>query len=343
MRKASIKDVAQAAGVSIATVSYVLNDSRRMPEATRTRVLEAAHELRYRPNVTGRSLQAQRTYLIGYSWRLLPARNSSPILDRFIHSMGQAARRVGYHLLAFPTPSDEDEVHVHHDLVMTNRVDGVVLSATNLYDPRVAYLQTTPLPFAAFGRAGAQFDYPWVDVDGRAGVKMAVKHMAEQGYERIGMLGWPVGSQSGEYRYEGYLEGLHTVGMAFDEARVARVAHDPFEAYKGMQRLLALPQAERPTAVVCVSDLVALGAMNAAREAGLRIGAEFGVVGFDDMPLAEALRPSLSSVHQPIDEIGELVIGQLMALLDGRTLMPDERHVLLEPTLVVRESSVRSV
>src|SRR5687768_1864224 len=108
MSKVSIKDVAQRAGVSIATVSYVLNGSRSVSEGTRERVLVAAHSLGYRANVMARGLQAQRSYLIGYNWRPLPPRNSSPILDRFIHSMGQAAYHARYHLLAFPAPTDQD-------------------------------------------------------------------------------------------------------------------------------------------------------------------------------------------------------------------------------------------
>jgi LacI family transcriptional regulator len=245
--------------------------------------------------------------------------------------MGVAAYQAGYHLLAFPAPSDEDEVAVYHNLVMTNRVDGIVLSATNFDDPRVAYLETTTMPFVAFGRAGDHSDeYPWVDVDGRAGMRLAVEHLIEQGYERIGMLAWPPGSQSGEHRYRGYRDGLRKVGREARDEWVVRVPHDPLAAFEGMTRLLALPEAERPDAVVCVSDQVALGAMNAILAAGLRVGPDIGVV-----------YPPLSSIHQQLDEIGELVIRQLRALIRGEVLSAEERQVLMEPTLVVRESSRR--
>lgn len=338
--KTSIKDVARAAGVSTATVSYVLNDSRPVTEATRARVMLAAEQLNYRPNITARSLQAQRAYLLGYSWHPVPAHHGSPILDRFIHSMGEAAYRAGYHLLAFPSPTDQDEVNVYRDLVATRRVDGIVLSATNLDDPRVAYLSSTPMPFVAFGRAGAQHDYPWVDVDGRVGVRLAVEHLAAQGYERIGILAWPSGSQSGEDRFQGYAEGLAAVGQPLREEWVVRVAHDAQAGYEAMQSLLAQPE-PRPTAVVCVSDLIALGAMNALHGAGLRAGRDMGIVGFDNMPLAEYLYPPLTSIHQPIDEIGDLVIRQLTTLIEKQPLSPAERQILLEPTLIARASSRR--
>jgi DNA-binding LacI/PurR family transcriptional regulator len=341
MSKASIRDVAEAAKVSTATVSYVLNDSRSVAPATRARVLEAAAQLGYRPSVIARSLQASRTYLIGYSWHPLPPRNSSPILDRFIHSMGSAAYRAGYHLLAFPTPSDQDEVAVYHDLVATRRVDGIVLSATNVDDPRIAYLTTTKMPFVSFGRSEPAELCCWVDVDGRAGVQLAVEHLVAQGHVHIGMLAWPPGSQSGEDRYQGYLAGLEQAGLPFREEWVARVAHDAGEACTGMARLLALPPRRRPTAVVCVSDLVAVGAMNAILAAGLRLGADIGVVGFDDMPLAAHLPTPLSTVHQPVNQIGELVVNQLTSLIEGDSLTRAEAHILLKPTLIVRASSLR--
>ncbi|MDQ4076050.1 MAG: LacI family transcriptional regulator [Chloroflexota bacterium] len=343
MSSVSIHDVAEAAGVSTATVSYVLNDSRPVTDATRARVLEAVEELGYRPNVTARSLQAKRSFLIGYSWRPLPPKNHSPILDRFIHSMGLAAYRAGYHLLAFPAPSEEAQVDVYRDLVATNRVDGIILSATDIEDPRVEYLATTNIPFVAFGRCGDRDICPWVDVDGRAGVQRAVEHLAEQGHFRIGMLAWPQGSQSGEDRYQGYYSGLQQLALPARQEWVVRVNHDTAEGYEGMKQLLSLPSSERPTAVVCVSDLIALGAMNAIREAGLRVGADFGVVGFDNMPLAAHLAPPLSSLHQPIDQVGVLVIDQLTSLIEGEQLGKERAQILLEPKLVVRASSLRSV
>ncbi len=341
MSTISIRDVAKVAGVSTATVSYVLNDSRPVTAATRTRVLEAVEQLGYQPNATARSLQAQRTHLIGYSWPAIPARNASPILDRFIHSLGLAAYHAGYHLLAFPSPSSRDEVAVYRDLVKTNRVDGIILSATNIDDPRVAYLSDTKMPFVAFGRSNDDAPHPWVDVDGSVGVQLAVEHLVAQGYGRVGMLAWPRGSRSGRDRYEGYREGLRQAGLSYDERWVARVEHDADKAYQGMMALLQLPPAERPTAVVCVSDLVAIGAMNAIQDAGLRVGADIGVVGFDDIPLAQYLSPSLTSVHQPIDKIGQLIMEQLLKLMNRETLATSDTHILLRPQVVHRASTGR--
>lgn len=336
---ATIKDVAREAGVSIATVSYVMNDTGSVKTETRRRVLEAAHRLNYRPSITARSLQAGRTHLIGYSWRPLPPEQQSPILNRFIHALGSAAYDVGYHLLAFPVPSVDREIEVYEDLVEAGRVDGIVLSATNVADQRVAYLQQRDLPFVAFGRSGGEWDYPWVDVDGETGIALGVHHLVDLGHERIGLLAWPEGSLSGEHRYNGYRQGLEEAGLAFDPNLVVRVNHAEREGRRGLRTLLALPTSQRPTAVICVSDLIAIGAMNEALDRGLSVGREFGVVGFDDIPLARHMRPALTTIRQPVDEIGRYVVDQLMTLINGASLPDEERHVLLKPELRIRETT----
>lgn len=336
---ATIKDVAREAGVSIATVSYVINNTRPVSPETRRRVLEVARRLNYRPSIIARSLQAGRAHLIGYSWRPLPPDQGSPILDRFVHALGRAAYQAGYHLLAFPTPDVEREIEIYEELVEMGRVDGIVLSATNIHDRRVAYLQQTGFPFVAFGRAGEEFDYPWSDVDGTAGVAMAVHHLYELGHRRIGFLAWPEGSLAGEYRYQGYRQGLAEVGLDFDPDLVVRVEHAEPEGRRGLRQLLELPPTRRPTAVICVSDLVAIGAMNEALDRGLPVGRRFGIVGFDDIPLARYLRPPLTTVHQPVDEIGEAVVEQLVALIEEKPMTEAERHRLFKPTLMVRAST----
>ncbi len=154
-------------------------------------------------------------------------------------------------------------------------------------------------------------------------------------------MGWALGSQTGEERYQGYLAGLQGVGCALCSEWVVRVEHEARQGYDGMKQLLALPPYKRPDAVVCVSDLVALGAMNAVRDAGLRVGPDIGIIGFDDMPLAQHLSPPLSSVHQPINQIADLVIRQLTTLIEGKSLTVEEKHILLKPNLMIRASSLR--
>ncbi|MCB0076008.1 MAG: LacI family DNA-binding transcriptional regulator [Anaerolineales bacterium] len=341
MAKVGIRDVAKEAGVSIATVSYVLNNSRNVRPQTRERVIEAATRLGYHADVNARSLQSRRSYLLGYSWRPLPVNVSSPILDQFIHCMGMAAYQRGYHLLAFPTPSDKDEIQVYQELVSSRRVDGIVLGATNTIDPRITYLSTIDIPFVAFGQTSPEEDFPWVDVDGRKGVRQAVEHLASQGFDRIGILAWPEGSRSGQERLQGYLDGIYEMGQPVREEWIVRVNHNAEEGFQGAMRIMSLPADIRPTALVCVSDLIAVGAMNALYHLGLRPGQDVGVVGFDDMPLADLLVPPLTTLRQPIDQVATLIVDQLMTLIEGEEIPAEKRQISLEPTLVVRASSLK--
>ncbi len=340
MAGVTIRDVAKEAGVSIATVSYVLNNSRNVSEDTRRRVLETAKRLGYRANIIARNLQASETRLFGYSWRPSPPDRFNPILDRFLQAMAEAAAFHGYHVLTFPFPTIEDELATYAEMMLTGQVDGFVLSNTNLNDQRVRCLSDNGFPFVAFGRSNADWDFPWVDVDGRTGVRMATQHLIAQGHRRIACLAWPETSLSGQYRLSGYLEAMEAANLPVDPAWIERTENIHNDAYAASWRLLNQPADRRPSAIVALTDLMALGAINAAWDAGLKPGRDLAVTGFDDAPIARFLRPPLTSLRQPIAEVGERLITILVDIVQGKPL--SEPHVLLQPELVVRASSVVS-
>jgi DNA-binding LacI/PurR family transcriptional regulator len=339
-KSVTIRDVAQRAGVSTATVSYVLNNSRPVREETRQRVLRAAEELGYRPSVIARGLQARESRMIGYSW--LPAQPDQfePILEKFLHVMAEAAERRGYHVLTFPCPKPHDEVQVYRDMVRSGRVDGFILSNTNLHDRRIRYLMDVGFPFVAFGRSNPDWDFPWVDVDGADGVQQAVNHLRALGHRRIACLAWPEDSLTGQYRLQGYLDAMASAGLPVEPAWIIRTENFHEYAYRSTQTWLALPAAERPTAIIALTDLMAMGVMNAAADAGLRVGRELAVVGFDNAPVTNFLRPSLTSLRQPIAEVGERVVSMLIDLVRGQ--MPSPAQVILKPELVVRDTTALS-
>ncbi len=334
---AAIKDVAKRAGVSIATVSYVLNNRESISQQTRERVLQAAAELGYRPSVIAQGLQARESRMLGYCWTPVPRFQYSPILDRFLQSMAEAATRHGYHVLTFPAPTPDDELAAYREMVQTGRVDGFALSSTDLGDPRIRYLLDEGFPFVAFGRSNPEWDFPYVDVDGAAGTRQAGQHLLALGHRRIACLAWPEPSLVGHDRLSGYLEALSEAGIEVDAGWIVRAENDYTRAHAAARSLLALPRQRRPTAVICVSDLLAIATMNASREAGLRVGSDLAVAGFDDAPLVRHLSPALTSIRQPVAEVGERAIEMLVALIRGEPLA--ERHVLLAPTLVVRTST----
>lgn len=337
MAGVTIRDVAKEASVSTATVSYVLNGSRRVGDETRERVLQTARRLGYRANFTARNLQASETRLIGYSWRPSPIDQFNPILDQFLQSIAQAAARHDYRILAFPSIDVHEELSAYEEMMLIGQVDGFILTNTNFDDERVQALVKNEFPFVSFGRANADWNFIWIDVDGAAGVRMATEHLLAQGHQRIGFLAWPEKSQTGHYRLQGYLDAMAAAGLAVDAEWKELAGNFYDESYAAAQRLLSLPAQRRPSAIVASSDLMALGVLNAGWDAGLEVGRELAVVGFDDAPIARYLRPGLTTLAQPIAEIGEQLVTMLIDELNGRPVQP--RQVLLDPTLIVRASS----
>jgi DNA-binding LacI/PurR family transcriptional regulator len=168
-------------------------------------------------------------------------------------------------------------------------------------------------------------------------VRRAVTHLLELGHQRIACLAWPEASLTGQYRLDGYQEALHSAGLQVDPAWIIRIENDYYYAHQSTQTWLDLPADRRPTAVVALTDLMAIGVINAATDAGLAVGRDLSVIGFDDAPITGYLRPALTSLRQPIAEIGERVVTMLIDLVRGET--PSPSQVLLQPRLIVRDST----
>ncbi|HRE48687.1 MAG TPA: LacI family DNA-binding transcriptional regulator [Aggregatilineales bacterium] len=337
----TIHDVAHAAGVSIATVSYVLNNSSPVSAETRERVLRAAKQLGYRPNSTARNLQASRTRLIGYPWHTVAPDDTNPVLDRFTYAMAQTAEAYGYHVLTFVQPADQ-VTRPFLELVQTNRVDGFIIADTNRDDPRVRWLMDMNVPFVAFGRANDDWQFPYVDVDGRQGVKAVVNHLLELGHKRIGAMGWPPGSLSGDERLEGYHLALAGAQISPHPDWIVHSENYTADAFAATQHLLRLPPPLRPTAIVCISDTLAIGVMKAIQAAGLSVGGDIAVTGFDDDPSGQHLTPTLTTLSQPVLEIASLIVERLIDHIEGRTSSLVD-GLLLPPNLIIRESSGRQI
>jgi DNA-binding LacI/PurR family transcriptional regulator len=337
-RRPSMTDVARLAGVSQTTVSFILNDTpgSNISPDTRDRVLAAVRELDYRPNVSARNLRTQSTNLIGYGFDDPSGVTSHPVLDRFLYSTILSLEEAGYHLLTFVTEQRTDTAE-YKELYRRGQVAGFVVANTNDNDPRIACLIEEGIPFAAFGRANDAWDFPWVDVDGINGLRQIADHLTAAGHRRVGLITWPDGSKAGAFREAGYAAGLAATGIDPDPAWIVRGENLVQTGIDGMNALLALPAQRRPTAVACVSDLIAVGAVHAAAAAGLVVGQDVAITGYDDGPLAPFLNPPLTSIRQPIGDVGRAIVHLLLGELRGE---PEARRgVLLNPRLVVRSSS----
>jgi LacI family transcriptional regulator len=340
--RATIESVAVRAQVSRQTVSNALNSPGRLRPETLERVLGVVAELGYRPNQAARALRTQATRVIGC--RLLPSTmpatttsgGTGGVLDRFLHSLCDAARERRHDVLTFAAHNDDDEIAIYDDLIRRTVVDGFVIAGTHFIDPRTDWLLDHSAPFVAFGRPWGQQHsrHSWVDVDGAAGSAEAVGHLVEQGHRRIGYLGWPEGSGVGDDRRRGWFEALEARGLPAHD--VEGRGDDGIDVGAALAAQL-LESAQPPTAFVCVSDTMALGALRTLEDRGLVAGTDIAIVGFDDSPVAGLVRPGLSSIRQPIEAVAEKVIEILLDHLAGR---PDESaQELIPPALVVRASS----
>src|SRR5664279_2721446 len=328
----TIKAVARHAEVSYQTVSNALNAPERLKPTTLARVLQSVDELGYRPSQAARNLRTQRTRLIGFRFAHSLGSAVASIEDRFLHAVCAAARDRGYGVIVFSADDDDDEIAMYADLVSREAVDGFILMNSHRVDPRPSWLIDRAVPFVCFGRPWQRMarGHSWLDVDGGRGMYLAVRHLWEQGHRRIGFIGWPEGSEVGDDRHSGWLAASAEFGLPTRGLTV----RGPDGIATGTQLAGQLmDSAKPPSAVVCVSDAMAVGAMHAIQQHGLRVGADVAVVGFDDSPLATVVKPTLSSLRQPLESVAQKCIDLLVSQIDE----PGQHAVssVMEPTVIV--------
>ena len=337
-RRVTLKQVAAQAGVSYQTVSKVLNRQVRVSKSTEMRIFEAAHELGYRPNHIARSLRSQRSNLIGYSWAPAPPGQANFILDQFLQSMTCAAESAGHHILVFPHHPRDQWIEAYRELIDTNRVDGFVISSVEYNDTRIPFLEERKYPFIAFGRSNPDWEFPYVDVDGGAGMGSVVEHLVSLGHRSIAVLAWPEDSRVGNNRMEGLLEAAGRAGISFPDGWIMRGEGNHAFGYETTRRWLNLADGKRPTAVIAFNDEMAIGALHAAQARGVQVGTGLAITGFDDAPMAQYITPSLTTVRQPIEQVGAKLMEILLQILEGEK--PAQSQILIQPRLVIRESTV---
>lgn len=337
-RRVTIRDVAAHAGVSRQTVSNALNAPERLSAGTLTSVRRTIDDLGYHPDQAARALSSRRSGLIGIRVGATAHRTASHP-DRLLHELVHAAQPHGYRFLAFDAPygDDDAEITTYAELVAGRTVDAVVVADTHPGDLRPAWLAEHGVPFVAHGRPWGDPDarHPWVDVDGAAGTALAVDHLVARGHRRIAFLGWPADGAGGDERRDGWRAALLRHGLDPADDLVAP-ADDPGAGAAELAPLLAAGGA--PTAVVCASDTLAVGALAAVTDAGATPGRDVAVTGFDDSDLARLTRPGLASLRQPVRLVAQTLVDQVLDRLG--VLDEDPRPAgLLAPELVLRPSA----
>lgn len=333
---ATLKDIAEVVGVSVTTVSRALAGYDDVAEETRLKVQEAAAKLGYRPNITARRLRKSRTDTLGFIIPTYGPRFSDPFFSELIAGIGNEAAVHEYDLLVSThPPNSAQEIQAYERAARGSWVDGLIVVRTREKDARIETLCQHNFPFVAFGRSDSGYDFPFIDEDGEAGVRMLVQHFVDMGHRRIAFIHPPKGLMFSRFRIKGYYDTMFENNLPVSPQWVVEGEMTQHGGAIGCEQLLAA--SPRPTAIITGNDLMAVGAMNRIQQQNMHVGEDIAVAGFDDIPLSAYTNPPLTTVHQPIYDIGRKTCAMLVELVNGRLLT--NPHVLLTPSLVIRESS----
>ncbi len=334
------RDVAERAGVSRTTVSFVLNDveGTKISDETRQRVLAAAKELGYVPHAAAQVLAGQRTRTIGLAFPRAP--HHLPTHFFLLQVMDGLLRVVQQHglRLLIDSPDDGRSARSYLNLVRAKRIDGLIMLDPRSDDRALRGLAEDGFPLVLIGDLPGG-DISSVDVDNRAAARNAVEHLLSCGHRRIACItNAPLSSYTAtEERLLGYRDALEAAGIAYDDALVRYGAYTPQSGFNCMTGLLNDVRL-LPTAAFVASDVVAFGAMSAIQRRDLRVPEDIALVGFDDVPLARFVNPALTTVRLPATEQGRLAGKLLLELILNQ--LEVSRRILLDTELIVRASSV---
>lgn len=327
----TIEDIARKSGVSRSTVSRVINGDENVKEETRQRVMEIIREVNFQPNLAARGLAARRTNIIGL---VTPAGVSGLFTDPYfpllIRGVTAACNTQQYSVMLW-LADVEYERRTINQILHNGLLDGVIVSSMIMDDPLVQSLYQSKMPFILVGRHPS-LDVNYVDVDNVQGALDATAHLLRLAYKRVATITGPLNMVAGFDRLHGYRRAHEARNLPVDPMLIVEGDFTEVGGYRAMQRLLPA----RPDAVFAASDMMAIGALRAIREAGLRVPEDIGLIGFDDLPSDNQLTPPLTSIRQPVARMGSLAADTLIDLIHH----PQEqtRHLLLSTELVVRSS-----
>ncbi|MFT4009862.1 MAG: substrate-binding domain-containing protein [Nocardioidaceae bacterium] len=333
----TLDTVAAEAGVSRQTVSNALNSPHLLRADTLARVQAAIDRLGYMPNRAARNLRTKASRLIGLRVEPPTEGRTGRLTDRFLYALANSARTAELQVLLFSAEDPADPHGGYEQLLGSRAVDAFVLADANKGNPLAPWLTSRQVPFVAFGRPWAQPEatHPWVDIDGQAGVALAVDHVVDRGHERVAWVGRHKDSFIGEDRRSGWVQRMHERGLS--TSQLSARGDDTIDY--GRRATFALLDGSAPTAFLCASDTIAVGVLQALRDRGLTVGGdpekEYAVVGFDDSLSAQVT--GLTTVRPPLEEVA----GELVRLLDLRLTRPmtQQPGVILRPSLRVRTTS----
>jgi LacI family transcriptional regulator len=333
MSNITLEKVAELAGVSRSTVSRVVNSQAGVREDVRRHVQHVIEETGYRPNLAARALVSNRSGIISL---VVPHTFSTlftdPFFPRLIQGITLACNQNNLSLSLFLFHSDDEEAKLTRRIANTSIVDGVIIASSQFDDPLIPHLINNKVPLVVIGRQDKYPQVNFVDVDNFNGSYAATTHLLRRNLRRVAHISGPLNMVSGVDRLAGYKKALIDRGHPYLEELVVEGDYSEPGGYAAMRQLLSA----NPEAVVAASDQMALGAIRAIREAGLQVPQDIALVGFDDLLPAGSIQPRLTTIRQPVVQIGRVAVNVLLDVINNGPTPPN--RIILDTQLVIRDS-----
>lgn len=326
----TIRDVAELAGVHPSTVSRVINDDSRISEKTKNKVFLIIKKLGYTPNAIARGLKTKRTYTLGM---LIPD-ITNPFFAEIARGVEDAANANGFNIILCNTDDKLKKERIYLEILKGKRVDGLILGTAHIKDKSIIELEKKKFPYILLSRNIEGLDKNCVIVDDVAGGIMVTEYLIKLGHRRIAHITGPPTVRAANNRLEGYKFALEKHQIEYHEELVKEGDFRIKGGYQVMKRFLKL--AEPPTAIFAANDLLALGAMQAIQREKYHIPEDFCIIGFDDIRLASFVYPPLTTIRQPMLEMGALAVKMLLKIIEEGEF--NQRKIVLKSKLIIRES-----
>lgn len=321
-------DVAKRAGVSVATVSYALNNKNKISEETRQRVLQAVEELGYRPNVLARSLKTKKSYQLA----VLVNHLGNPFEAGVVSRIETAALARDYFVFV-QTYRQETEEQLQS--LLMGRVDGIILLGQTLMDATIEHFRNLNVPIVSITKpVWERRGIPYIDMNWMLEMRKAIRHLQERGHDRIGFMTNGNPAHHHTERFQAFLQAMQVCATRFDHANVINGGGTYLSAYSAMEERLRTGQLSF-TAMLCANDLMAIGAIAACRDHGIAIPQSLAIIGGEDILMSSETNPPLTTIQFPREEIGRQAVQMLFEQMDGQ----EGGHCIIEGELLVRSST----
>lgn len=329
---ATIKDVAKLAGVSTTTVSHVINKTRFVAEDTSKAVWDAVSALNYSPSAVARSLKINTTKSIG----MIITTSEAPYFAEIVLAVEDYCYREGYSLFLCNTQNDPEKIQNHLDMLIKKRVDGILVMCSEYTENSLALFNGTNVPMVVMD---------WGPNDGKSdriidhsfdGGYLATRHLIENGHKDIAIIAGNLFKTTAKARFDGFVKAMNEANLLVRPEWICENDFEPEAGYESMNQLLRL--AEKPTAVVCACDTIALGAISAIGEKGLSVPHDISVIGYDNIHSSRFYSPPLTTIHQSKTRLGTMALQVLLERIQDSEAPHQPKTLEFYPELVIRQS-----